>query len=448
MLDAFQKAPAEWKRTTLGEVVELGGGNIQTGPFGSQLHASDYVPVGIPSIMPVNIGDNRLIRDGIACVTEEDAQRLSRHLVRVGDIIYSRRGDVERRALVRDAEDGWLCGTGCLKVRLGDGIVLPEFAAFYLGHPEVREWIVRHAVGATMPNLNTGIMEAIPFLLPPMSDQKAIAETLGELDDKIEQNRRAGRTLEAMARATFKAWFVDFEPVRAKADGAKGYPGMPPAAFAALTDGFTDAPEELPQGWGSGKLGDYCEINRQSVRPGEIEGDIEYIDIASVTVGKLDDILPMPFSEAPSRARRRVRHGDTIWSCVRPNRRSYLFIHSPSENRIASTGFAVLSPNVFGASYLYELTTRQEFVEYLVANADGSAYPAVRPEHFARAEVVVPPSTLREAFEEVTMPLRDLIAAGEAESFKLAALRDYLLPRLLSGEARVSSSSEHLDEGV
>ncbi|SPU93644.1 restriction endonuclease subunit S [Burkholderia cenocepacia] len=168
MLGIFDTAPAAWERTTLGEVVARGGGSVQTGPFGSQLHASDYVPVGIPSIMPVNIGDNRLIRDGIACITEVDAQRLSKHIVRKGDIIYSRRGDVERRALVRDAEDGWFCGTGCLKVRLGQGVVLPEFAAFYLGHPEVREWIVRHAVGATMPNLNTGIMEAIPFLLPPL----------------------------------------------------------------------------------------------------------------------------------------------------------------------------------------------------------------------------------------------------------------------------------------
>lgn len=133
------EAPEHWEFTTLGEVCDRGGGNIQTGPFGSQLHASDYVEEGIPSIMPVNIGDNRLIEADIKRITEEDAERLNKHRVVPGDIIYSRRGDVERRALVREEERGWLCGTGCIKVRLGEGVVDPAFASFYLDHPDVRQ---------------------------------------------------------------------------------------------------------------------------------------------------------------------------------------------------------------------------------------------------------------------------------------------------------------------
>src|SRR5579872_5792159 len=147
--------PDGWDNLPLAEVCRRGGGDIQTGPFGSQLHASDYVSAGIPSIMPQNIGDNRVLVDGIARITANDAERLSRYLVQPGDIVYSRRGDVERRALVRTAEDGWLCGTGCLRVRLGKGEADPIYCSYYLGHPEVRAWIVRHAVGATMPNLNT-----------------------------------------------------------------------------------------------------------------------------------------------------------------------------------------------------------------------------------------------------------------------------------------------------
>ena len=104
-----------WQYLPLGEVCQKGGGDIQTGPFGSQLHAADYVPVGIPSIMPQNIGDNRVIERGIARITPEDAARLSRYRVKVGDVVYSRRGDVERRSLIREREEGWLCGTGCLR---------------------------------------------------------------------------------------------------------------------------------------------------------------------------------------------------------------------------------------------------------------------------------------------------------------------------------------------
>ena len=103
--------PDHWEFTTLGEICQRGGGNIQTGPFGSQLHASDYVPVGVPSIMPTNIGENRIVEDGIVRITEEDANRLGQHRLRAGDIIYSRRGDVEKRALIREREEGWFASS-------------------------------------------------------------------------------------------------------------------------------------------------------------------------------------------------------------------------------------------------------------------------------------------------------------------------------------------------
>ena len=160
----FGSLPEDWETTTLGLACERSGGDIQTGPFRSQLHASDYVPAGIPSIMPQNIGDNRINTEGIARITPEDADRLRRYLVREGDIVYSRRGDVERRALIRDLEDGWLCGTGCLRIRFGESEVDPKYAAYFLGHPSVREWITRHAHGATMRNLNTAICRHVRSL--------------------------------------------------------------------------------------------------------------------------------------------------------------------------------------------------------------------------------------------------------------------------------------------
>lgn len=157
--------------------------------FGSQLHAPDYVEVGIPTVMPTNIGDNRISVNDVVRVSQADAERLSRHRLRTGDIVYSRRGDVEKRALVREAERGWLCGTGSLRVRVGTAAD-STWLSYYLGHPEVRSWIVRHAVGATMPNLNSGILSALPVSVPPVREQRAIAEVLGALDDKIEANRR------------------------------------------------------------------------------------------------------------------------------------------------------------------------------------------------------------------------------------------------------------------
>ena len=195
--------------------------------------------------MPKNIGDNRIVQDGIARITEEDAARLSRYLLHSGDIVYSRRGDVERRALVRSDQDGWLCGTGCLRVRFGDGPVLPEYATYYLAHPHVRAYIVQHAIGATMPNLNTSILSRVPFLLPPKREQLAISSLLGTLDDKSDLNRRMNETLEAMARAIFKDWFVDFGPTRAKAEGRAPY--LAPELWDLFPDRLND--QHIPAGW-------------------------------------------------------------------------------------------------------------------------------------------------------------------------------------------------------
>lgn len=183
-----------WQRTTLGTLCASGGGSIQTGPFGSQLHASDYVESGIPSVMPQNIGNNWISENGIARIAAADAERLSKYLLAEGDIVYSRRGDVKRRALIRKYEAGWLCGTGCLRVRVG-AAAEPLFMSYYLGEPEIQEWIAQHAVGATMPNLNTAILGEVPVVLPPSDEVRQINERLSGLDVMAAHLQHENRTL-------------------------------------------------------------------------------------------------------------------------------------------------------------------------------------------------------------------------------------------------------------
>ncbi|MDQ6979480.1 MAG: restriction endonuclease subunit S, partial [Mariprofundaceae bacterium] len=185
---------SEFVSNTLGEIVTSGGGVIQTGPFGSQLHASDYVANGIPVIMPANINWGRVDLIDIARIKQKDADQLSKHIVKSGDIVYSRRGDVTRKALITESEEGMFCGTGCLLVRVGN-LINARFLYYHLSSPTNQEWIIRHAVGATMPNLNTGILRQIPLQVPSITYQKAIAHILGSLDDKIELNRKMNETL-------------------------------------------------------------------------------------------------------------------------------------------------------------------------------------------------------------------------------------------------------------
>lgn len=196
----------EWRAMTLGDICTEAGGGVQTGPFGSQLHAADYVADGTPSVMPQNIGDNRIDPHGISRVALADMERLERYRLKAGDIVYSRRGDVERRALVRRENEGWLCGTGCLRVRIGDQSVHDSrFVSYALGANESRHWIVRHAVGATMLNLNTSILSSVPLMVPKLVTQRSIADLLEAFDDKVEANSRTSTLAHQLISAKFEA---------------------------------------------------------------------------------------------------------------------------------------------------------------------------------------------------------------------------------------------------
>ena len=145
-----------WVRETLGQVCSKGGGRIQTGPFGAQLHEADYRPEGVPVVMPADLVDGKITTTRIARVPESHVERLRRHKFSKGDIVYGRRGDIGRQALVRDENVGWLCGTGCLKISLGNGPLNYDFLHRYLSTKAVIGWIEGQAIGATMANLNTG----------------------------------------------------------------------------------------------------------------------------------------------------------------------------------------------------------------------------------------------------------------------------------------------------
>jgi type I restriction enzyme S subunit len=145
--------------------------------------------------MPSDLRDNRIDTCSIARIREHDAERLKVYRVQTGDVVYSRRGDVERRSLIRRDEDGWLCGTGCLRVRFGPRGLSPFFGASYLGTLESRAWVVRHAVGATMPNLNTSILGALPMTVPPAELQSRFGEIVGSWDERGTSALEQSRTL-------------------------------------------------------------------------------------------------------------------------------------------------------------------------------------------------------------------------------------------------------------
>lgn len=163
--------------------------NIITGPFGSQLHMEDYVNEGIPVVMPQNIKERKVDEKGIARISEYDYVRLKKYATMKNDIVYARRGDIEKHAFIEN-DNKMLCGTGCLRIRVKDSDVLPLYLSFYLCSPEARKGLVSHAIGTNMQNLNTGILSEVPVKLPPYEKQAIIADFLHKLESKIELNQK------------------------------------------------------------------------------------------------------------------------------------------------------------------------------------------------------------------------------------------------------------------
>lgn len=446
--------PNGWEDMPLGAACARCGGGIQTGPFGSQLHASDYVPVGIPSIMPQNIGDNRVIEVGIARITPADAKRLSRYLVRTGDIVYSRRGDVERRALIRETEDGWLCGTGCLRVRFGDGDVDSLYASYYLGHPKVREWIVRHAHGATMPNLNTSILSALPFVVPPVDEQRAIAHILGTLDDKIELNRRMNETLEAIARAVFKSWFVDFDPVRAKASGEPPESicrrlRLTPDLLALFPDRLVDSElGEIPEGWEVKPLVNLSEKISKGTTP--TKQDIaSATDVPCIPFIKVKDINDrgevmqdglelIPESVHKGALKRSILEaGDILFSIAGTiGRIAVVEPDLANSNTNQAVAFVRLKDNAAHLGLCLQHLQSDRIQEAATASVVQAVQANVSLASLGAFKIVVPEAGVLELWNQTFGGLFRKTRICAAESRTLAAFRDTLLPKLLSGELR------------
>ncbi|MCB9006097.1 MAG: restriction endonuclease subunit S [Ardenticatenaceae bacterium] len=402
---------------------------------------------GLPFARVGNINDGFHFEDADR-FPEKDLSRVGEKISSPGDVVFTSKGTVGRFAFVRPSVEQFVYSPQlCYWRSLDHDCIDPRFLYYWMHGREF--WLqVKGVKGQTdmADYVSLRDQRRMFITLPEIDEQKTIAAVLSAFDDKIELNRQMNATLEEIARALFKSWFVDFDPVRRNQE-ARLFPKS--LASAAPYDHlFPDElvvdgnGRELPKGWRIGSMDEVIEINTASIKKDYLNDEIEYIDISSVTEGTLESTTNYRFEEAPSRARRLVKHGDTIWSTVRPNRKSYLFIHSPKKNLVISTGFAVLSPRSIPASYLYSWVTTDEFVNYLVSNASGSAYPAVNAKRFADADILIPNEHVKIVFDQIISPMRDKIAQNEDESRTLADLRDTLLPRLMSGQLRLPIGPE------
>ncbi|HLG59329.1 MAG TPA: restriction endonuclease subunit S [Vicinamibacterales bacterium] len=425
------KGQTGWREATIGEVAE-----IFDGPHATP-EKTDEGPIflGISDLT-----NGRLDLSGVEHLSEHNYQRWTRRVEpTAGDVVFSYETRLGEAARI---PPGLRC---CLGRRMGllrakPNHVDPRFLLYAFLGPEFQATIRSRTIhGSTVDRIPLVELAEFPIRIPAeLGEQRAIAAILGTLDDKIELNRRMSETLEAMARAHFKSWFVDFDPVRAKAQGCDA---SAPNPVSDLFPGSFEESEmgEIPKGWKPIALTEVASLNPESWSRATVPSTIDYVDLSNTKRGRIEAIAHYEGRDAPSRAQRVLRPGDTIVGTVRPGNGSYALVRD--EGLTGSTGFAVLRPrDPITVEFTYLAATSRENIDTLSHLADGGAYPAVRSEVVGATQVAWPGPTIVAEFSRLSSPLLVRMAHNERQSATLSDLRDALLPKLVSGELRVKDA--------
>ena len=406
----------EWKEYKLGDIA-----NIQTGPFGSQLHNEDYVDIGTPIVTVEHLGKRKFTKQNLPMVSDSDKNRLSKYILKEGDIVFSRVGSVDRCSFVSKDEEGWLFSGRCLRVRCSE-ISNPLFVYYYFCTSYIRQYVKNIAVGATMPSINTGLLSQLPIILPSLSTQQIIANILSSLDDKIEVNRRINEQLEELAGALFKSWFVDFEPFK---DGE-----------------FVDSElGMIPKGWKVGILSDIGEVvggatPSKSKSEYYTDNGISWITPKDLSINKDKfiskgeiDITELGYSKCSAKM---MPRGSVLFSSRAPI--GYIAI---AKNELCTNqGFKSVVPQLAGTAFIYYYLKNN--VSNIESMASGSTFKEASGALMKSLNVIVPESNILQDFEEKVCSIFDKQESLEQEIHHLTTLRDTLLPKLMSGEIDVN----------
>jgi len=402
-----------WEKVKLGDIATC----IQPGPFGSQLHQSDYSEFGTPIIMPKDMIDGKISHSNLIFVGEEHTKRLCRHQVHAGNIMVARKGDVRKCVFITENEDGWMTGSDCLKVALKENYCYPRFIYYQLRSSFIGRWLEKISIGATMPSINTGLLSGIELVLPPIKEQKRIADILSAYDNLIENNQKQIKLLEEAAQRLYKQWFIDLR-----------YPGH---ETTKIVDG-------IPEGWSWKSIlkNDIFKFVSSHVLP--FKGEKTYYATADVNgTNIVSSGEKITFDNKPSRAAIQPVLF-SVWFARMSN--SYKILNCFGENSwmeksaILSSGFAGFSSKVEFYGFVCQTIASKYFNEEKDRYATGATQVSLTNEGLAKINVLIPSEHVIIQYSKFVEPLMYKAELLKNENFKLKESRDRLLPKLMNGE--------------
>ena len=430
--NVFDSCPEDWEVVPFGDAVDF-----REGPG---ILAKDFRDDGVPLLRLRNIERPYVDMSGSNFLDPEMVEKKWSHFrVDAGDLLVSTSGTLGRVSIATGAAVGSIPYTGIIRMRPGQESICSGFIRYFLTSPIFQQQAEASAAGSVLRHFGPSHLREMSFPVPPKQEQERIADILGTLDDKIELNRQMNRTLEVMARAIFKAWFVDFEPVKAKAAGSTSFRGMPQPVFDQLPDRFTDTElGPVPEGWEIKPLDEIASflngIALQKYPASPSEHSLPVIKIAELRNG-VSTKSGRVSREVPSKYI--VHDGD------------FLFSWSGSLlARFWTEGEGALNQHLFKVtSESYPMWFVSQWVQYHleafqeIAASKATTMGHIQRRHLKEAWTVCAPSHVLDGMSRVVSPLIDKLITAEIESRTLTSIRDALLPKLISGEIRPGTAN-------
>ena len=372
--------------------------DIQTGPFGSQLHKEDYVESGTPIVTVEHLGNRVFTEQNLPRVSDCDKARLIKYTLSTGDIVFSRVGSVDRCSYVDKSHDGWMFSGRCLRVRPTE-LVDSLYLYYYFCLEETKQFVRNIAVGATMPSINTKLLGEVEIALPGLKNQKRIAAVLSSLDDKIENNQKLNDNLADLLQTIYQERFSN--------------------DILAVNQGV---------------LSDICSYSRDKVAVSELNVST-YFSTENMLSGKAGSTEA---TSLPTTSQTTACHkGDTLISNIRPYFKKIVYCEG---NCGCSTDVLCFTPSQPRYStYLFSTLYADKFFAFMVAGSKGTKMPRGDKQQIMTYPVVLPSEEELARFNTIASPLLEQIYSNRAENKRLSILRDTLLPKLMSGEIDVSA---------
>jgi type I restriction enzyme S subunit len=427
----------EWADVSLGALAAPNRGAVAIGPFGSAMKADSYVPSGVPVIRGTNIATTRAWKGDWVYITDDFADSMPRCVVRPNTLVFPHRGSVGEVGLVPVGNySRYFLSTSLMKIELDEKKANPLFVYYFFKSSAGREEILKYASQVGTPGIGQPLASLKSFKLPypPLAIQQVIASILGSLDDKIELNRQMNETLEAMARALFKDWFVDFGPTRAKMEGSTPY--LAPEIWSLFPDRMDD--EGKPEGWKISTLGEHVlnfDSKRVPVSSGERakrHGPYPYHGATSV-MDHVDDYLfdgiyVLVGEDGSVVKENGLAFTQYVWGKIWVNNHAHVLQGKPpvsTEQLLMYFQHEIVTPYITGAVQLKLSQGRMNSMPFVYAGEKVS-----------------------QKFSNIVAPLFMCIRTNSDESRSLAATRDLLLPKLMSGEIRVKDAEKILEDAL